>query len=83
MATMTSTAIPAPATIRYEKSTGPLAAAITVPLVLAAILLITALFLIRENERRRNAEQLLQRWTSGDIGANAGRTTASTRKPWS
>ena len=46
-AIVTSTAIPALATIHYEKSTGPLAAAIAVPLVLAAILLVTALFHIR------------------------------------
>ena len=79
--TVTATASSATATIRYETSTGLLATAIAIPLVLATILLLTVWVLVREYKRRRNTEQLLREWNSSELGANAGDTAGSIRKP--
>jgi uncharacterized membrane protein YqiK len=58
--------------IRYKTRTGVLAAAIAVPLVLTAILLLMTWFFKAEHKRRRNAEQLIQEWNNRGSGANAG-----------
>jgi hypothetical protein len=57
--------------IRYKTSTGVLAAAIAVPLVLTATLLLVTWFFKAEHKRRRNAEQLIQEWNNRGSGANA------------
>jgi hypothetical protein len=80
-ATVTTTATSAPVAIRYKTSTGVLAAAIAVPLVLAAILLLMAWFFKAEHKRRRNAEQLIQEWNNRGSGTNAGGVLGLIQRP--
>jgi len=93
--TLTPTASPSSGSSMtgYKTSPGVLGAAIAVPLILAAILGLTAWVLVVQYRRRRTAEMLVREWEgrmagvgmahdgSGGGGGGVVHLTSSPRKP--